>query len=228
MVKDIKKTGSVYNYLNKNYRNLILSYNKGDYESVVAEFEEFESNYKLQEIISPILEKCRNITNKYMWPKDRIHFRNELILRYFGWVDIIKFITGIASFIVLMSLDNKHVEGVYSYAFLLMHPFRCLLLVSLLILTYKIHVLMKKFTISKGFIRCKYCGRYTHYLNGNCRKCNKTNPAPDFYWDSLVGLENMEEKSTAQEDFYRELKERYSSKYAIWKQNRLNAAPINK
>jgi hypothetical protein len=219
-----KKTRPVSNYLNKNYLSLIFLYNKGEYESVVAELEEFESNYwRLLEIIPSILENCKNITNKYMWPKDKIHFRNELILRHFGWVDKIKFITGIASFIIFMSLSNKYAEGMSFYAFLLRWPFQCLFLIALIILTYKIHVWMKNFTISKDLIRCKHCGRYTYYMSPNCRKCKKADPVPNFYWDCLVDLENMIVKSAVQEDFYHELKERYSSKYAIWKQNKMEA-----
>lgn len=225
MTVDTKDSASVCSYINKNYRNIVSLYNKGEYESFIAEFEKFENNYKLREIIYPILENCRNLTNKYMWPKDRIHFRNELILRYFGWIDNIKYITGLVSLHFFARLFDYSEETFY--ANLLEHPTYLFWAVLLAILTYMLHTWMKKFTISGGLIRCKYCGRYTYskyrgdnpYEANNCRKCKKTNPVPDFYWDSLVALENMEERYAVQEDFYRELKEKYSSKYAIWKQS---------
>lgn len=91
---------------------------------------------------------------------------------------------------------------------------------------------MRKFTISAGLIRCKYCGRYTEYIDpneptygfidrNNCSKCNRMYPVPDFYWDSWEGLEYMESRQSVPEGAfykkYKKLKEKYSKEYNILK-----------
>ena len=107
MAVDTKDSDSVCSYINKNYQHIVSLYNKGEYEAVIAESDEFENDYKLQEILFPILVKCRNIADKCMSPKAKVHFRNERILRYFGWVDNIKYLTGAASLVFWYLLANN-------------------------------------------------------------------------------------------------------------------------
>ena len=83
MAVDTKDSDSVCSYINKNYQHIVSLYNKGEYEAVIAESDEFENDYKLQEILFPILVKCRNIADKCMSPKAKVHLETK------GYLDIL-------------------------------------------------------------------------------------------------------------------------------------------
>lgn len=68
----------------------------------------------------------------------------------------------------------------------------------------------------QNLIRCKYCGKYTNYIDpneptygfapsNNCSKCGRMYFAPSFYWDSWGGMEYMKERhSVPDKKFYEE------------------------
>lgn len=70
----------------------------------------------------------------------------------------------------------------------------------------------------QNVIRCKYCGKYTNYIDpneptfgiihkNNCSKCGRMYFAPSFYWDSWGGMEYIIERhSVPDEKFYEEYK----------------------
>ncbi|MBU4450739.1 MAG: hypothetical protein KKE35_05545, partial [Actinobacteria bacterium] len=140
--------------------------------------------------------------------------------------------TGAISIVFFSLLSGDPEEGITFLDNFSEHPEYLVLAIVSAILTFLLHVFMRKFTISAGLIRCKYCGRYTEYIDpneptlgfmdtNNCSECNRMYPVPDFYWDSWEGLEYIENRhSVPEEVFYKEyktLKKKFSREYNIWK-----------
>jgi hypothetical protein len=215
------------------FSKTVALYNQGEYESALKGLEKiskFDSNLTVS--LVPQLEKCRHIKNKTLSDIDKRHLKNQAILQYFGWLDNVKYFFGIASFIFFMLLNGGREEGGSFYNNLSEHPKYLIWAIILAIATYLLHKFMKKFTISKGLIRCKYCGHYTRYINpneptfgfannNNCSNCNRMYSVPNFFWDSWEGLEYMEHRHSVPEkqfyEEYRELKEMFSKEYATWR-----------
>lgn len=215
------------------FTETIVLYNKGKYEEALKGLEklsEFNDNLKISLI--PHIEKCKNIKNKMLTNIDKRHLKNQAILKHFGWIDKLKYFTGAVSFVFFALLSGDPEEGITFLDNFSEHPEYLVWAIVLAILTFLLHIFMRKFTISVGLIRCKYCGRYTEYIDpneptygfidrNNCSKCNRMYPVPDFYWDSWEGLEYMESrKSVSEGAFYKEykkLKEKFSKEYNIWK-----------
>lgn len=215
------------------FSKTITLYNKGEYEAALKGLEkisEFDSNLRVSLI--PHIEKCNHIKNKTLTNADKRHLKNQAVLQYFGWIDKVKYFTGIASFIFFILLTGDTEEGTSFLNNLSEHPEYLVWAIVLAIVTYILHRFMKKFTFSEGLIRCKYCGYYTQYINpneptfgfinsNNCSKCNRMYPVPNFYWDSWEGLEYMENRhSVPEEKFYeeyQEFKKRFSDEYMAWR-----------
>ena len=69
-------------------------------------------------------------------------------------------------------------------------------------------------------VRCKYCGRFTRYIEpdsgfaylgtNNCDNCNRGYPAPDFCWDSIDGQAYIYYRHSVKEEvFYAEFEEQF-------------------
>jgi hypothetical protein len=218
------------------FSKTVSLYNKGEYEAALKGLEkisEFDINLRISLI--PQIEKCKYIKNKTQTDTDKRHFRNQAVLQYFGWINNVKYFTGIASFMFFMLLMGDTEEGTSSFNNLSEHPEYLVWAIVLAIVTYLLHKFMKKFTFSLGLIRCKYCGHYTQYINpndptfgfinnNNCSKCNRMYPVPNFYWDGWEGLEYMENRhSVPEKEFYeecRKLKEIFSKEYLAWKKTK--------
>jgi len=225
------------------FSKVISLYNKGEYEAALRGLEkisEFDSNLRISLI--PHIEKCRYIKNKALADADKHHLKNQAVLKYFGWINNIKYFTGIASFIFSMLLIGNTEEGTSFFNNLSEHPEYLVWAVVLAIVTYLLHKFMKKFIFSQGLIRCKYCGHYTQYINpieptfgfmnnNNCSNCNRMYPMPNFYWDSWEGLEYMENRHSVPEkefyDEYQKLKEVFLKEYLAWKNNQNERGKIH-
>jgi len=70
-------------------------------------------------------------------------------------------------------------------------------------------------------IRCKYCGRYTPYIDpycgvayldqNNCMKCGRGYPVPDFVWDGIDGQAFIYYRnSVTEKEFYKQFSDRYN------------------
>lgn len=213
------------------FTKTITLYDKGEYEEALKGLEKLsEFNDDLKISLIPHIAKCKHIKNKVLTSTDKRHLKNQAILKYFGWIDKLKYLTGIASFMFFGTLfpseDTTFLDNFSKY------PEYLVWAIVLAILTFLLHVLMRKFTISAGLIRCKYCGRYIQYIDPNkptfgfmetnsCNECNRMYPAPDFNWDSWAGLEYIENRhSVPEEAFYKEykkLKKKFSKEYGLWK-----------
>lgn len=225
--------------VNNYFAKTIALYNKGEYEEALSGFEnlsEFIDN-DLNVMIIPHIEKCKRIKKKVLTNSDKTHLINQAILKYFGWIDILKYITGTCSFIFFVLLtggtdERGKIEGFILLDNIAKHPEYLICAIALVIVTFLIHKFMEKFTISQGLVRCKYCGQYTDYTNpnettysflDNCSKCNRMYPMPNFYWDGWDGLEYMESRtSVPDEEFYEEytkLKSKYSKEYSLYKKS---------
>ncbi|MDP2762912.1 MAG: hypothetical protein Q8O27_00110 [Enterobacteriaceae bacterium] len=217
-----------------NFDKIITLYNNGEYEEELFGLEKLSDfiSADLKIIFGPQIEKCKRIKEKILTNSDKRHLKNQAILKYFGWIDILKYFTGLVSFMIFSLLWENSGEGI---TFLFKYPKYLVLAIVLAILTFLLHIFMKKFTISQGLVRCKYCGRYTHYIDpdklifgslntNNCSKCNRSYPMPDFYWDGWDGLEYMENRhSVPDEQFYKEyaeLKTTFSKEYGLYKKKK--------
>ncbi len=209
----------------------VTLYGEGKYEEASKGLEKLsEFNYDLKVSLIPHIERCRHIKKKLLTSSDKRHLINQAILKQFWWIDKLKYLTGMGSFAyfgtLLFSEDTSFLDKFSEYPGYLVRA------IVLAILTYLIHVFMRKFTFSAGLIRCKYCGQYTEYIDpneptygfmdsNNCSKCNRMYSVPDFRWDSWEGLEYMESRQSVPEGvFYKEykkLKKKYSKEYNIWK-----------
>lgn len=227
------------NFLNKTSKNsadrdinkVIKLYNKGFYEEALFRMEKLSNQNKYLNIIFiPHIEKCKRIVNKNKTQDDIIHFKNETILKNFGWINKIKYFSGIICFISFYILfrneDNSYSENIFNQSYLIWS------LLFFLILTVIIHLFMRKFSATIGSVRCKYCGAYTKWIspneptfgfaeNNKCEHCKRMYPIPDYYWDSWDGLEYMEERRSVPEKiFYEELKNLksvFNLEYNEWK-----------
>lgn len=225
---------------NDYFAKTISLYSRGDYEDALKGFEKlFEFiDTDLKIILIPYIEKCKKVVDRKLSSSDKHHLKNQAILKYFGWIDRIKYITGIASFVFFALLTGDPEEGITFSDNFSNHPWFLVWAIVLAILTIILHKLMKKFTVSYKLIRCKYCAKYTPYINpneptfgfmknNNCNKCGRMYPVPDFYWDGWEGLEYMENRhSVPDEKFYREyqqLKQMYSREYDIYMNKRKEA-----
>jgi len=217
--------------LDEYFSKTVTLYGEGKYEEALEGLEKLsEFNYDLKVSLIPHIERCKHIKKKLLTSSDKRHLKNQAILKHFGWVDKLKYLTGMGSFAyfgtLLFSEDATFLDNISKY------PEYLAWAIVLAILTYLIHVFMRKFTISAGLIRCKYCGRYIQYIDPNkptfgfmetnsCNECNRMYPAPDFNWDSWAGLEYIENRhSVPEEAFYKEfkkLKNKFSKEYGLWK-----------
>ena len=230
---DIWRTNTTKENANNYFAKIITLYNKGDYEAALKGFEKLsefiDTNLKFSVI--PHIQKCKHVLDKKLSNSDKHHLKNQAILQHFGWIDKIKYLTGITSFAFYIFLTGGEEEEMSFFDNVSEYPWLLVLAIVLAILTFLIHNFMKKFMISNSLIRCKYCGKYTHYIdpdestygfmnNNNCSKCNRMYPVPDFYWDGWEGLESMEQRhSVPDEKFYKEyqeLKKRYSREYKFY------------
>ncbi len=213
------------------FSKTVTLYGEGKYEEALKGLEKLsEFNYDLKISLIPHIERCKYIKKKLLTSSDKCHLKNQAILKHFGWIDKLKYLTGIVSFTffgTLLSLeDTSFLDNISE------NPGYLVKAIVMAILTFLIHVFMRKFTISAGLIRCKYCGRYTEYIDpneptygfiyrNNCSKCNRMYPVPDFYWDSWEGLEYMESRQSVPEGAfykkYKKPKEKYSKEYNILK-----------
>jgi hypothetical protein len=220
--------------VNAYFNKAVGLYNTGDYETALKGFKKlFEFiDTDLKIIIIPHIEKCKRVLENKFSDSDKRHMENQAILKYFSWVDKIKYLTGFASSIFLALLTGSPEEGTTFLNNFSGHPSFLLWATLLAVITFLLHRFMKKFTVSKGLIRCKYCGRNTYYIdpdestygymnNNNCNKCGRMYPVPDFYWDGWEGLDEMEKRhSVPDEKFYseyNELKEKYSKEFSKFK-----------
>ena len=215
------------------FTKTIALYNKGEYEEALKGLEKLsEVNDNLKISLIPHIEKCKNIKSKMLTNIERGHLENQAILKRFRWIDKIKYFTGAISFVFYALLSGDPEEGITFLDNFSEHPEYLVWAIVLAILTYLIHVFMRKFTISAGLIRCKYCGKYIQYINpneptygfmhtNNCGECNRMYPVPDFYWDSWEGLEYIENRHSVLEGIfyteYKTLKKKFSREYNIWK-----------
>jgi len=213
------------------FSKTVTLYGEGKYEEALEGLKKLsEFNYDLKFSLIPHIERCKHIKKKLLTSSDKRHLKNQAILKHFWWIDKLKYLTGIVSFTFFGTLfpsENTIFLDNFSN-----HPEYLVWAIVLAILTFLIHVFMRKFTISAGLIRCKYCGSYTEYIGpnepafglidrNNCSKCNRMYPVPDFYWDSWEGLEYMESRHSVPEGaFYKEykkLKVKFFKEYNIWK-----------
>ena len=223
--------------VNAYFAKTIALYNKGEYEEALRGFENLSGfiDTDLRIVIIPHIGKCKRVKEKPLTNSDKKHLQNQAILKYFSWIDKLKYFAGLASFIFFSLLSGDSEEGITFSGNFSKHPEYLILAIALGILTFLLHRFMKKFTVSQGFVRCKYCGRYTHYINpneptfgfadtNNCSECNRMYPMPDFYWDGWDGLEYMEKRhSVPDEQFYKEyaeLKTAFSKEYGSYKKKR--------
>lgn len=213
------------------FSKIVALYNKGEYEEAYKGFKELSAaDQGYRAILVPHLARCEHVINRPLTIRERAHFRNQAILKYFGWIDKLKYFTGIISFIFLILLLGNEEEGSTFLGNLSDRPEYLVWIIVFAIPTFLIHKFMKKFTKSEKLIRCKYCGTYTWYINpnkatfgfldnNNCRKCHRMYSIPDFYWDSWQGLDYIEKcHSVPEEKFYVEysqLKTKFQREYNI-------------
>ncbi|MEE9913535.1 MAG: hypothetical protein K4571_17620 [Deltaproteobacteria bacterium] len=223
--------------VNAYFAKTITLYNKGEYEESLVGFEKLSEfiNADLTIIFIPHIENCRRIKRIPLSNNDKLHLENQAVLRSFGWIDSLKYFTAIVSFISF-SLFTRDSE------------YRAIFLITSVVfgvLSFLIHKFMRKYTISKDFIRCKSCGTYNNAVEGhlptfglgtsyNCIKCCREYPMPDFYrdgWEGLRRLNNLtvgsakltNKTSGPDEQFYKEyaeLKTKYSKEYNLYKERK--------
>jgi len=225
---------------NAYFAKTIALYQSGDYEAALKGFEKLSEfiDTDLKIVVIPHIEKCKRVLEKKFSSSDKRHMKNQAILKYFGWVDILKYFTGIASFVFFTLLTGDPEEGITFSDNFSEHPSFLVWAIVLAVLTFLLHKFMKKFTVSEGLIRCKYCGKYTRYINpneptfgfmnsNNCNKCGRMYPMPDFHWDGWEGLDYMENRhSVPDEKFYseyNELKKKFAKEYSLFKTTKENA-----
>jgi hypothetical protein len=247
-----KKTDLAQNeitYANENifFDQAVALYNKANYDAALIEFERL-SDYddKYENILAPFVEKCRNIQNIEVNELTVRHLTNQAILNKYQWVYYIKYLAGFLSlvFIALLLYGLKGITlsvlvmlgGAYpNNASEFTNNFNIFYLIgALLFLTaaIAIHQKMRKYTVSKGLLRCKYCGQFIKRINPNlpgfinnklnfCSFCKRTTPMPSFYWDGWPGLEHLNAQNIITElEFYQEfkrLKEKYKKEYDAWR-----------
>jgi len=216
-------------------KKAISLYNKGEYEEALIRFEALsEDNPDANIVLIPHIYKCTRVTNTTLSVNDRYHYMNQAILKYFGWINSLKEFTKLLAiffFILLIGsvLDKQQEDSPSSH-----YSISLALLIGAItssIFSYILHRFMKRFNVSKGLVRCKYCGQYTYYINPNeqtenyCCNCRAKYPVPDFFWDSWKGFERIEDNHSivskiALQD-YVILKEKYSKEYYLYKTNNL-------
>ena len=166
-----KKINVIAGQINKENLDLYLKetvdlYNKAYYEDALLGFDRLsEYNDEFRISLVPHLEICRRIKNINPVEEDKIHSRNQIILRKFGWVDYMKYFTALVSFGFFLSLISKTERNTMGLDLHFSGLVDSVLVVSLVIITIAIHIAMKKYAFSKDLIRCKYCGRYTQYVH---------------------------------------------------------------
>jgi hypothetical protein len=197
----------------------VALYNKGEYELALKRFEKlskFDTGIKLHG--APHIERCRNVLDKKLSDSDKRHLENQAILKYFGWVDKVKYLTGVAAIVFWSLLSGDSESGTTFSDNLSRHPWFLVLAIGLAITTFVIHIFMRKFKASKNFVRCKYCGRYIPdksspgaLLDSRCQECNRRDPWPDFDWDDWTGLalRNSWGGNESLNKEYRELRQKY-------------------
>jgi len=226
-------------------------YNQTYYEVALIGFErlaEYKDEYRISLI--PHIEKCRHIKNMKPTREDMLLFENRIMLKKFRGLIYMKYITGFLSvlFLLIMIQKSELISSIY-FSFLKAvggaYPpnladysgsfrlFNLILAVIFAIISAVTYSITKKYAISKGLVRCKYCGKYIRYIDpntpkydseiaNNCRYCGRMYPVPDFYWDSWEGLEYIKQQHSVPEpEFYNELlklKENYNKEYEEWKQ----------
>jgi hypothetical protein len=224
------------------FKAAVKLYNKADYENALLGFErlaDYNNEYRL--LLIPHIEKCRHVKNIARTENGEFHFANQIILKKYGWIDYIKYVAGLLSIAllisalpnittfrkILVSMGGAYPPNQTSYS----GHFRIIdiiLAICFVIITLVIHFNMKKYTVSKKLVRCKYCGRYIRYIDPNtprlasavtnkCQYCDRMYPVPDFYWDSWEGLEYIkQQRSVPEPEFYSEflkLRENYNKAY---------------
>jgi len=210
-------------------------YNKTNYEEACRTFEKLSAyDNKYHIILTPYLGKCKNVINSLWSDDDKRHIENMKVLKKYGWVDYLKYVTAPASFSFLLAAISKW-EAKFALIDLNFNGWlEIFAFAFLLIMTIAIHLVMRKYTGSRNLIRCKYCGHYTKYVNPNasnflntivnlCRVCKRTYPVPDFYWDSWEGLEYMKQAHSVPEpEFYDEFAifcEKHKNEFETWRLN---------
>lgn len=231
--------------VNYYFAKTITLYNQGEYEEALEGFEKLYGYFDtdLKSIIIPHIEKCHHVLEKILTNSDKRHLKNQAILKYFGWIDWIKYCTGIASSLIIVTLlVGVPGGGIALSNNILKQPWYFFVwAIVLAVLTFLLHKFMKIFTISAGLIRCKYCGKYTDYINpnvptygttsgNNCSKCGRSYPIPDFYWDGWEGSDYMENrKSVYDEKFYNEyndMKVKFAQEYSLFKSEKEKAEKL--
>ena len=229
--------------VNAYFSKTIALYNKGEYEEALKGFEKLSEfiDADLRIIFIPHIEKCKRIKEKVLTNSDKSHLKNQAILKSFGWIDKLKYITGLASFIFFSLLSGDSEEGITFLDNISEDPEYLILAIVLGILTFLLHRSMKNIIISQGLVRCKYCGHYTRHINpneptfgfadtNNCSECNRMYPMPDFNWDGWDGLDYIEKRhSVPDEQFYKEyaeLKITFSIEYYLYKKKKDKADKI--
>lgn len=221
--------------VNAYFAKTIALYNKGEYEDALKGFEKLSEfiNTDLKIIFIPHIENCRRIKEIPLSNNAKMHLENQAVLKSFGWIDNLKYYTGLASFV---SLSLSYRDSKYNFKFLIAS-------VAFGILTFWIHKFMRKYTISKDFIRCKSCGTYNDSVEGhsagietsyNCIKCGSWYPMPDFNGDGWEGLEKQNNIYSGSEKLrnrtivsaqqfykeYAELKNKYSKECNLYKERK--------
>jgi len=236
---NVWREDSIKDNVNAYFAKTIALYNSGDYETALKGFEKLSEfiDTDLKIVVIPHIDKCKRILEKKISRSNKHHMKNQAILKYFSWVDKLKYFTGIASFVFFVLLTRDLQEGIIFSDNFSEHSSFLIWLIVLAVLTFLLHKFMKKFIVSEGLIRCKYCGKYTRYINpneptfgimdsDNCSKCDRMYPVPDFYWDGWEGLDYMENRhSVPDEKFYseyNELKKKFAKEYSLFKSTKEN------
>ena len=195
MRRSINLASDTKEHSNAYFAKAVAAYNNGDYEEALTGFEKLykfiEADTKITFI--PHIERCKRIVKKPLALSDRQHLVNQAVLKYFGWLDKLKYVTALSGFMILSLCFWGATEDTSPLALLARNlkylPIYLVLALAMGTLTVIIHEFMGRFSVSKGLIRCKYCGEYTGNPPICACDCGKSDPAPDFLCDGWDGLE---------------------------------------